>query len=664
MVKDKVIDIRKVDKGQLILIIDYEQRILTEQSNISKIASLSEFQVSDWKETQEFTQGKMKQLYHDKFVSKNELASVTGLLAGGAKGNLKNTDGSMKFTNIISQKECFAKQTTPYVYPLFKAHKLSKEELVNIKPDEVHNKLPSRLVVGMGYCQFSRVQAWLEHFLTPLSIMYGNFEYIKDSSSFLYKLENIKSIAREENWDLDKMTIFTVDVKSLYPSVKFEFLKEALIHCMNKCTQWNDTIKNTLLELIMYTLKHQQVLWNKQYYTLNKGIPTGGKDSVPLANILLSFIMLCGIDVDSDLMTLIKLWARFIDDCCGLFNGDIHQFLDWFRKLENVFLKYGLELTCDTDSFEIRGGETFEKEEKIIAFLDIDIFKYNGEIHTKEHRKETSVNSYLPIYSAHPRHTFAGIIKSQLYRLRRICSRDSDFHDAIVSLKKRCLNSGYSEKLVNEILNHGNSLVRTLETQPKEKIVDNKEEVRLIILAGTSYEKNFVDFAKRINGMAQLKLKINLVKCTGPTLGQMLFNNTNRSTLVSCDVKKCVVCPSGIQNKTGKLTSNVTGITYSVSKELCCNDGGIYVVSGKCSGQYTGKTVGFGVRSIEHFKNDKKSSIYSHMRECEECKTIKDFTITMVESYLTRGKYTMSEREYLWNWRIKSYLNINKTLKA
>ena len=39
-VKDKVIDVRKVDKGQLILVVDYSERKLVEQINIDKIATL------------------------------------------------------------------------------------------------------------------------------------------------------------------------------------------------------------------------------------------------------------------------------------------------------------------------------------------------------------------------------------------------------------------------------------------------------------------------------------------------------------------------------------------------------------------------------------------------------------------------------------------------
>ena len=82
LVVDKKIDIRKVDKGQRILIIDYDQRIKAEELTISTISKICE--------------EKMKELYHSKFIGANELVCVTGILAGGKSGKLKNNNGTMK----------------------------------------------------------------------------------------------------------------------------------------------------------------------------------------------------------------------------------------------------------------------------------------------------------------------------------------------------------------------------------------------------------------------------------------------------------------------------------------------------------------------------------------------------------------------------------------
>ena len=257
LVKDKVIDIRKVDKGQTILIIDYEQRMLTEEKNISKIAELCTTQESNWKDNKKYSDDKLVSLYCTGFVSKAELTALTGLIPGGTTGNKKNKrTGTPKLTQVISQKELFAEQETPYVYPLFKAHKLSKSTLLSVKPEEVHEKIPSRLVVGMQNCQLSRVQKWLEHLLTPISKIYGKFEHIKDSSDFLVQLETVKATASSEHWEWEKLIVFTVDVKALYPSVQIKDVATSLKHCIGHCTNWDDNIKCTLIDLICYTLKN------------------------------------------------------------------------------------------------------------------------------------------------------------------------------------------------------------------------------------------------------------------------------------------------------------------------------------------------------------------------------------------------------------------------
>ena len=184
------------------------------------------------------------------------------------------------------------------MYPLFKVRKMSIGEFMKIHPNNVASKIESRLVVGMSSCQLTRIQIWFEHLLTSLAIFYGNFEFIKDSNDFLLRLERVKNIAVEENWVLSCNILFSVYVKALYPSVKFDKLVIALEHRFKKCTTWSHDVINSLIEVILYTLENQQIYWGSKYYTLNQGIPTGGKHSVPLANIFLSYILISSLGSD------------------------------------------------------------------------------------------------------------------------------------------------------------------------------------------------------------------------------------------------------------------------------------------------------------------------------------------------------------------------------
>ena len=92
------------------------------------------------------------------------------------------------------------------------------------------------------------------------------------------------------------------------------------------------------------------------------------------------------------------------------------------------------------------------------------------------------------------------------------------------------------------------------------------------------------------------------------------------------------------------VTSNVTGARYHIDSNVNCDNGGIYVVQGE---QYkrTGKTVRFGNRLVEHFSKSKSSALYCHKQECHVCEDVSDFSVTYVENYQKRGKFSLSERK-------------------
>ena len=76
-----------------------------------------------------------------------------------------------------------------------------------------------------------------------------------------------------------------------------------------------------------------------------------------------------------------------------------------------------------------------------------------------------------------------------------------------------------------------------------------------------------------------------------------------------CITNNCVVCTNDLQNKSGNLKSSVTGDEYKVNAQLTCTQGGIYVINGKCNGQYTGKTIHNGSRCTYHLQTLLQSPI-------------------------------------------------------
>ena len=300
-----------------------------------------------------------------------------------------------------------------------------------------------------------------------------------------------------------------------------------------------------------------------------------------------------------------------------------------------------------------------------INLLDLEIFIDGSAFHTREHRKETATSSYVKFGSAHPKHCFKGIVKSQMIRLRRLCSRDSDFLEAITQLRERCINSGYDITMVEEILAQAGTLNRELTPQVRNRSVeDEKHVIRWVVLSGTAYEKQISDFTVRTNRYLDSHgIKLELVNSTGSSIGKLLFNNNVRSEVTHKCNSFCVVCTKGLRGDSEQVVSPINGRDYRLNKNLSCVDGGIYAISCACTALYTGKTTtAFNKRFCEHFSKSSNSAVFDHSKHCQVGKKRENFSIQFLESVHSRGKYSLSEREHLWNSRLRGIVNIQKTL--
>ena len=377
---------------------------------------------------------------------------------------------------------------------------------------------------------------------------------------------------------------------------------------------------------------------------------------MPLANILLTFVIRELIKKDESFKLMfeenLKIWKRFIDDCFGMFMGSERKFKKFYKKLADQFREYGLELTL-------------EQSRKEIIMLDMIIFIYNNLLHTKENRKETAANLYLRYTSSHPSYTFKGIVKSQMYRLRRLCSRQEDYETALENLKMRCINSGYEKEMVEGILEQAGDLQRDL-TRKINVVNEETYKIRWITMAHSKEEKEIDNFVKNINtAMRSHSVGFEVIKTTAPTLGKELFNNNNSDVIASMEdcSARCEVCKQNARGDRSTVTSKATGDSYKIDKRMTCNDSGIYLVSCKCEEQYAGKTtVTTGKRYKEHWK--KKTSVKEHMEKCDSKPTAGDVKVQFLENMWNRGKYSLSEREYLWNRRLKGSINVQKTLRT
>ena len=144
-----------------------------------------------------------------------------------------------------------------------------------------------------------------------------------------------------------------------------------------------------------------------------EGIPTGGSESVVIANILVKWVIIKFkvSPLANCFTTYAGLLLRFIDDLFGSWTGSYRQFKFFIEQFNKFGRLYGV--VFDKESF---GDE--------VNFLDVVVSTSSGTLVTDLYVKPTDAGRYLHIKSHHPKHTFSGIPYSQMRLAALICSND------------------------------------------------------------------------------------------------------------------------------------------------------------------------------------------------------------------------------------------------
>ena len=174
---------------------------------------------------------------------------------------------------------------------------------------------------------------------------------------------------------------------------------------------------------------------------------------------------------------------------------------------------------------------------------------------------------------------------------------------------------------------------------------------------------SIADFIKTMNQVLKPEhIQFELVKTTAPSIGRLLFNNFDRTDEARTNCG-CIICNNNVRGDDSVITSSVTKNSYRITSNIDCHNSGIYAITCKCVGQYAGKTtVGFNNRFPEHW-NHKSSSVYKHLEHYKCTNNCNEIKMQFLENVWGRGKYSLSEREFLWNKRLKGVINIQKTLR-
>ena len=210
--------------------------------------------------------------------------------------------------------------------------------------------------------------------------------------------------------------LITLDMESMYTNIDNQQGLEAVRNIFQASPSPRRSDKH-ILELLELSLKNNDFEFNNETFLQISGTAMGKKFAPSYANLLRAQWENTALEKCYQKPTMN---FRYLDDIWILWDHGETQFQTFFDIL-------------NTHSPAIRLSARVEK--KSIDLLDVTVligFQTNetGILNTKVFFKLTDTHQLLNKSSFRPKHTFAGIIKSQITRFYRICSQITDFETA------------------------------------------------------------------------------------------------------------------------------------------------------------------------------------------------------------------------------------------
>ena len=194
-----------------------------------------------------------------------------------------------------------------------------------------------------------------------------------------------------------------------------------------------------LREMLRLILKENSFQFNGKHYLQTHGTAMGTKTAVSFANIFMAHIETTILS-----RTVFKptVWKRYIDDIFSLWDiskPDIEAFIEQ-ANLHHPTIKFTAEIS-DTET----------------VFLDTVVykgtrFKEKSILDVKTHFKKTETFQYTHFTSCHPPSVKKGFVKGEALRILRTNSSKTTFEENISNFKKRLIDRGYPQTMIENLL--------------------------------------------------------------------------------------------------------------------------------------------------------------------------------------------------------------------
>ena len=192
----------------------------------------------------------------------------------------------------------------------------------------------------------------------------------------------------------------------------------------------------SILDALELCVKNNFFKFNSQVYKQAGGVGTGIKLAPPFACLGVGKFEKMAFNSNHELLDLILLWKRYIDDVFMMINGSEEQckeLVNWLNTIMPGVIKF-----------------KYEYSKTNIEFLDLEIRIENGRIETNLFVKPTNLQLFLDYYSNHPQHCKEGIVFSQAIRVIERCSKPEDMKTNLKNLEEKRLDRNFPIALISE----------------------------------------------------------------------------------------------------------------------------------------------------------------------------------------------------------------------
>lgn len=329
--------------------------------------------------------------------------------------------------------------------------------------NKIHSDPPTkaRPIISANECPVEKISEYVDFFLQPFVIEQNT--YIKDTSDFIRKLEQIKV---PEN-----AYIITLDYESMYTNIVHDEAISAVENTISQSDRhkYVQGIKRPSTEsfckLIELAVKCNNFKFDSKNYYQCRGVAMGHKASPAICDIVIYFL-------EKRILALaenkVYTWLRFRDDVFALYIGTEEEarcFLDKANKIHATLkFKYDISLTQGT-------------------FLDTIVFKGNrfrneNILDFKPYTKPSEKFQYIHRESAHPKQVFSGLIKAELTRFVRTATNKEDYLTRANLFKEKLLVRGYTAHEFEQAFSQVKHELRS--TYLQEKVKENKKHIPLV----------------------------------------------------------------------------------------------------------------------------------------------------------------------------------------